>query len=217
MMRLLPPTRVATLVLLGALAAAWADDNQRDDHRNRDKQHESRRPPREQKPPAEHDRRPPPRPQPQPRREPSPHPRAGHPHRSWKEAHAWQQHRGWERSDGWHGRGSWHDDRATHWSVEHRTWSQRGGYGGYYIPHQRFHLYFGRDHWFRIHTRPVIYLGYPRFEYQGFSFVLVDPWPEDWSDDWYADDDVYIDYSGDGYYLYNRSHPGVAIAVTVVK
>jgi hypothetical protein len=37
--------------------------------------------------------------------------------------------------------------------------------------------------------------------------------PEYWSDDWYDNDDVYIDYSGDGYHLYNRSYPGDRIAV----
>ena len=42
----------------------------------------------------------------------------------------------------------------------------------------------------------------------------MDPWPESWAATWY-DNDVYLDYSGDGYYLYNRNSPGVGIAVTV--
>ena len=49
--------------------------------------------------------------------------------------------------------------------------------------------------------------GYPRFQYGGFSFSVVDPWPEYWSDDWYDNDDMYIDNTGDGYYLYNRRYP----------
>ena len=57
--------------------------------------------------------------------------------------------------------------------------------------------------------------GYPRFQYGGFWFSFVDPWPEYWSDDWYDNDDVYVDYSEDGYYLYNRSYPGDRIAVEV--
>jgi hypothetical protein len=72
-----------------------------------------------------------------------------------------------------------------------------------------------QDIFFRIGTQPIIVDGYPHFNYGGFSFMMVDPWPEDWSSDWYADDDVYIDYD-DGYYLYNRRHPGVGIAVSVV-
>ena len=49
----------------------------------------------------------------------------------------------------------------------------------------------------------------------GYSFMLVDPWPEDWALNWYATDDVYVGYNS-GYYLYNRMHPGEAMAITVV-
>ena len=65
-----------------------------------------------------------------------------------------------------------------------------------------------------MRTQPVMYMGYPRFEYSGISFLLVDPWPENWSDNWYDSDDLYIDYD-DGYYLYNRSYPYVRLAITV--
>jgi hypothetical protein len=47
-------------------------------------------------------------------------------------------------------------------------------------------------------------MGYPRFQYGGFSFMLVDPWPEYWAEDWYDTDDLYIDYD-DGYYLYGSA------------
>ncbi len=57
--------------------------------------------------------------------------------------------------------------------------------------------------------------GYPRFQYGVYWFSLIDPWPEYWSDDWYDNDDVYVDYSEDGYYMYNRRHPGDRIAVSV--
>ncbi len=90
---------------------------------------------------------------------------------------------------------------------------QRGGYGGYYIPQDRFRLSFGSQHWFRMHGQPEMYMGYPRFSYGGFSFMLVDPYPESWAANWYTDD-VYIDYNN-GYYLYDRRHPGVGLAVTV--
>jgi len=92
---------------------------------------------------------------------------------------------------------------------------QRGGYGGYYIPQDRFALYFGPEHWFRIRTIPVIVDGYPRFEYGGLSFIMVDPWPEAWAPNWYATDDVYIGYDN-GYYLYNRMYPDFPIAVSIV-
>ena len=147
---------------------------------------------------------------------PAPRQQAYHiPQRSQQQTRAWQDKRGWLLRGGWQGHGSWLQDRARNWQVEHRTWEQRGGYGGFYIPEERFILSFGPAHWFRIRTRPVIVAGYPRFWYGGFWFMLVDPWPESWAEDWYATDDVCIEYH-DGYYLYDRRHPGIALAVVVV-
>ena len=111
---------------------------------------------------------------------------------------------------------AWQQHRASSWQSEHRTWQQRGGYNGYRIPDDRFRGYFGSGHAFRIHSYPLeLFGGYPRFQYGGFWFSVVDPWPEYWSNDWYDTDDVYIEYSGDGYYLYNRRYPGVGIALSV--
>jgi len=110
----------------------------------------------------------------------------------------------------------WQDHRAQHWQKEHRTWHERGGYRGYRIPDDRFRAHFGRQHWFRVHSAPVLVVGgYPRFRYGGFWFSVVDPWPEYWSRTWYETDDIYVDYVDDGYYMYNRRHPGVAIAINV--
>jgi hypothetical protein len=105
--------------------------------------------------------------------------------------------------------------RAQHWEHEHHSWRERGGYRGYRIPDSRFRAHFGREHWFRVHTVPVVVGGYPRFQFGGFWFSMVDPWPEYWSRSWYQTDDVYVDYVNDGYYMYNRSHPGVGIAINV--
>jgi hypothetical protein len=106
--------------------------------------------------------------------------------------------------------------RAGSWRNEHQSWAQRGGYNGYRIPDARFRLYFGRDHFFRIGGLPLVFVGgQPRFQYDGYWVTLMDPWPEDWAPNWYATDDVYLDNTGDGYYLYDRMHPDVAIAVTV--
>lgn len=106
--------------------------------------------------------------------------------------------------------------RATSWNTEHRTWGQRGGYNGYRIPDDRFRLYFGRDHGFRIYGLPMLFVGgYPRFQYDGYWVTFVDPWPEGWPETWYETDDVYLDYSNDGYYVYNRTRPGPGIAVTI--
>ncbi len=138
------------------------------------------------------------------------------PQHSREEARAWQQRKGWvPQGGGGQGQKSWPQNRARNWESERRGWSQRGGYGGYYIPQNRFSISFGSGHPFRIGSRPSLYRGFPRFRYGGHSFLLVDPWPEDWADNWYNSDDVYVDYD-DGYYLYNRRHPGPGLAITVV-
>ena len=113
-------------------------------------------------------------------------------------------------------KGVWQQHRAQNWQTEHQTWQQRGGYTGYRIPKDRYHGHFGRNHFFRIYSLPMqIYGGFPRFQYNGYWFCMLDPWPESWSEGWYENDDVYVIYSNDGYYLYNRSHPGVGIAISV--
>jgi hypothetical protein len=110
----------------------------------------------------------------------------------------------------------WQQHRAHSWQAEHRTWQQRGGYEGYRIPDDRFIGYFGRERWFRVNSLSLqIFGGYPRFQYSGFWFSVLDPWPEYWETNWYENDDMYIDYSEDGYYLYNRRYPRDRIAVTV--
>jgi hypothetical protein len=106
--------------------------------------------------------------------------------------------------------------RASSWSSDHRSWSQRGGYNGYRIPDDRFRLYFGASHFFRISRLPLLFVGgYPRFQYDGYWITFIDPWPETWPPLWYETDDVYLDYTGDGYYLYDRNYPGIGIAVTI--
>jgi hypothetical protein len=106
--------------------------------------------------------------------------------------------------------------RASSWNSDHKSWRDRGGYNGYRIPDNRFGLYFGRDHYFRIGTLPILFVGgFPRFQYDGYWITFVDPWPENWAPDWYLNDDIYLDYTDDGYYLYDRNYPGIGIAVTV--
>ena len=106
--------------------------------------------------------------------------------------------------------------RAGSWNNDHRTWGQRGGYNGYRIPQDRFGLYFGSAHYFRMYGLPMVFVGgFPRFQYDGYWVTFVDPWPETWPATWYQTDDVYIDYTDDGYYVYDRSRPGPGIAVTI--
>jgi hypothetical protein len=139
---------------------------------------------------------------------------AAQPQRTQQQARTWQQQKGWAQNGASQGHATFQQNRAQNWATDHRNWVQRGGYGGYYVPQDRFSISFGSQHPFRLNTRPVIYQGYPRFEYGGFSFLMVDPWPEYWSDSWYRYDDVYVDYD-EGYYLYDRRDPQVRLAITI--
>ncbi|HXN46722.1 MAG TPA: hypothetical protein VN893_08775, partial [Bryobacteraceae bacterium] len=136
------------------------------------------------------------------------------PQRSRQQAVAWQQQRGWQHGGGWQAHTTFQQGRDQNWQSDHRTWAQRGGYGGYYIPYASFSVSFGSQHWFRMHSRPGMYLGYPRFYDGGYSFMLLDPWPESWAENWYDTDELYIDYDN-GYYLYDRRYPGVGLAISV--
>jgi hypothetical protein len=91
-----------------------------------------------------------------------------------------------------------------------RQMQGRGGKGGR-IPDDKFRAQFGREHRFRM-SRPTVVEGQPRFQYGGYWFVIVNPWPAAWL----YTDECYIDYVDDQYYLFDVLHPGVGIVVTVV-
>ena len=111
---------------------------------------------------------------------------------------------------------AWRQHGSQHWESDHRTWEQRGGYRGYRIPDDRFRGYFGSNHGFRIYGLPfLVVAGYPRFQYEGYWFSPVDPWPEYWGNDWYDNDEVYVVYMDNGYYMYNRRYPTMGIAINI--
>jgi hypothetical protein len=110
------------------------------------------------------------------------------------------------------------DKEARHDAIQPGQKSERpdqphnGGGGKGHIPDDRFRAHFGREHTFRV-SRPVVVEGRPRFQYSGYWFEFGNPWPEDWS----YDDDCYIDYVDDEYYLFDPRHPGMRILVIVVS
>jgi hypothetical protein len=79
------------------------------------------------------------------------------------------------------------------------------------IPDDRFRANFGHEHVFVI-SQPVMVGGYSRFQYGGFWFGFVQPWPVGW----YYTDDVYVDYIDGGYYLYNPYYPDARVCISVV-
>lgn len=81
------------------------------------------------------------------------------------------------------------------------------------IPDDRFRSNFGRQHHFHVDRTRIVNVSQPVVVYGGYSFQLVDAWPADWS----YDDDCYIDYVDDGYYLFDVMHPGIRIAVFVIE
>jgi hypothetical protein len=79
------------------------------------------------------------------------------------------------------------------------------------IPDDKFRANFGRQHTFAI-GHPEVVGGQPHFEYSGYSFEIVDPWPAGWA----YTDDVYVDYIDGEYYIFDMVHPDVRVAVTVI-
>lgn len=79
------------------------------------------------------------------------------------------------------------------------------------IPDDRFRSNFGHDHVFVI-NQPVLVGGYSRFQYGGYSFGFIQPWPVGW----YYTDNVYVDYIDGEYFLFNPYYPGVRVGINVV-
>jgi len=90
---------------------------------------------------------------------------------------------------------------------------QARGQHGKRIPDDKFRASFGRQHAFHVRREQFVNNPQPVVVYGGYSFQLVDAWPVDWG----FDDDVYVDYVNDGYYLFDLLHPGIRIAVIVVE
>ncbi len=80
-----------------------------------------------------------------------------------------------------------------------------------HIPDEKFRASFGRQHAFAVKS-PVIVEGQPRFQYTGYWFEIIDPWPTGWA----YTDDCYIDYVDGDYFLFDVLHPGVRVALFVV-
>jgi hypothetical protein len=113
---------------------------------------------------------------------------------------------------------AWSEHRAHNWQSQHRTWQDRGGYTGFRISTTSYRNHFGPRHGFRMASYPMMVVGgFPRFQFSGLWFSVIDPWPEYWSAGWYGEDDLFIESWGGGYYLLNRRHPADRIAIVVYQ
>jgi hypothetical protein len=79
--------------------------------------------------------------------------------------------------------------------------------GGGRIPADKFKASFGQQHTFRV--TQADYSSH-RFQYGGYSFGFVDPWPSNWL---YTQNVYVVDING-VYYLCNASFPGVNVALS---
>jgi len=84
---------------------------------------------------------------------------------------------------------------------------QAAGNGGGRIPDDKFRASFGQQHSFRVSQSD--YRNH-RFQYGGYSFGFVDPWPSNWL---YTQNVYVIEING-VYYLCNASFPGVNLALS---
>jgi hypothetical protein len=80
------------------------------------------------------------------------------------------------------------------------------------IDDQRFRSEFGPQHRFHVRRSDIENRRQPVFAYGGYTFQLAEPWPVEWS----YDDDCYIDYTDDDYYLYDPMHPGMRVALIII-
>jgi hypothetical protein len=89
-----------------------------------------------------------------------------------------------------------------------KTAQQRAGNnGGGRIPADKFKANFGQQHTFRVTQAEY---GNRSFQYGGYSFGFVDPWPSNWL---YTQNVYVVDING-VYYLCNASFPGVNLALS---
>ena len=97
--------------------------------------------------------------------------------------------------------------QQQHAQQQKQQVQQAGARGGGRIPEDRYRANFGREHTF--HVSQADYRG-RRFQYGGYWFGFVDPWPSNWL---YTQNVYVVDING-VYYLCNPMYPGVNIALS---
>jgi hypothetical protein len=90
-----------------------------------------------------------------------------------------------------------------------RDAGNRGGGEHGRISDDRYRASFGSGHNFHVNRGDY---DHRRFNYGGYSFGFIDPWPVDW----YYTDNVYVVYDDGGYYMYDVVHPGIRISVNIL-
>ena len=99
---------------------------------------------------------------------------------------------------------------ARHEERPEQNAARPAGGKSVHIPDDKFRAHFGRQHTVVI-RQPVILEGQPRFQFGGYWFVIVDPWPAEWA----YTDDCYVDYVDGEYFLFDLLHPGMRVVLLV--
>ena len=92
-----------------------------------------------------------------------------------------------------------------------RESKREGGTNGDHgrISDEHYRASFGSGHNFHVNQGDY---NNRRFQYGGYSFGFIDPWPVGW----YYTDDVYVIYDNGGYFMYDVVHPGIRISVSIL-
>jgi len=94
--------------------------------------------------------------------------------------------------------------QQTHAVAENRGGSQHGR-----ISEAHYASSFGSGHSFHVSRGQY---DSRRFNYGGYSFGFIDPWPIGWG----YSDNVYVVYTDGGYYMYDNVHPGLRISISIL-
>jgi outer membrane biosynthesis protein TonB len=89
-----------------------------------------------------------------------------------------------------------------------RSTQTTGSHGS--IPDAKFRASFGSSHTFHVNQSQFAN-GSGRFQYGGFWFNAVNPWPVGWL----YTDAVYVDFLNGGYFLCDPLHPGIYLSINV--
>ena len=77
------------------------------------------------------------------------------------------------------------------------------------ISDDHYRASFGSEHNFHVNRGDY---DHRRFDYGGYSFGFIDPWPVGWG----YTDNVYVVYDDGAYYMYDVVHPGIRISVSIL-
>jgi hypothetical protein len=97
------------------------------------------------------------------------------------------------------------EEKSTQQHEQQARSGQQAQHGR--IPDDRFRANFGREHSFRVSEGDY---RNRRFEYGGYAFGFVDPWPANWL----YTQNVYVVDIGGVYYLCNPAYPGVNLTLS---